>query len=104
VIKHLHIDQRVGGGEARSVWHHYLDFILPAGLLVDRPTVRRGEHELIGRAKLLAARVQKFLHFGAGRGGVSDQSGGKKGDGLGMSEENNFSPPPLRGRVREGGI
>ena len=57
VIKHLHVDQRLCGGEARSVWHHDLDFVLPAGLLVDRPTVRRSEHELIGRAKLLAARI-----------------------------------------------
>jgi hypothetical protein len=75
VIKHLHIDQRVGGGEARSVWHHDLDFVLPAGLLVDRPTVRRGQHELIGRAKLLAARVKKFLHFRAGRGAAKHRRG-----------------------------
>src|SRR6266700_1674972 len=76
VIKHLDIDQRVGGGEARSVWHHDLDFVLPACLLIDLPTFRRRQHELIRSATLLAARLQKFLHFRTcGGGGTSEKNG-----------------------------
>ena len=52
-ISDLHVNQRLGSGEALSLRNHDLHFVLSARFGVEHPAIRRGEDQLVGRAKLL---------------------------------------------------
>ena len=70
LIEHLHVNQRLGSGEALSLRNHDLHFVLSSRFGVEHPAIRRGEDQLVGRAKLLlrGAVVHNFEHFRLCRG------------------------------------